>query len=257
MELVDTHAHINDKRLRSIINDVLSRAQAAGVGRIVAVGTTLETSRQCIELAEQYSMVSAAVGIQPNCVAEAAEGDWEEIAKLFDHPDVCAIGETGLDRHWNDTPFAQQEDYFDRHLQASQATGLPFIVHMRECGEDVEKMLLQARERGPLKGVMHSFTGDIELMFRCVELGLYISFAGMVTYKTSSELRKVMVEVPDDRLLIETDSPYLSPEPKRNQRPNEPALVVHTAQCLADSRGIAVEELANIATQNAHALFSF
>ena len=168
---------------------------------------------------------------------------------------MVALGETGVDRYWDYTPFAQQQDYFDRHLQLSQQLQLPFIVHMRECGEDILQMLREARQRGPLQGVMHSFTGDTALARECLDLGLYISFAGMVTFKKSTELRAVAAEIPDDRLLLETDAPYLSPHPHRGQRPNEPALLVHTATCLAEVREVSLETLTQQTTTNASTLF--
>ena len=164
-------------------------------------------------------MVSAAVGIQPNYVAEAAAGDWDQVVRLAEANKVVALGETGLDRYWDYTPFSVQEDYFDRHLRLSQQTSLPFIVHMRECGDDILRMLTEARRRGELQGVMHSFTGDAELANACLELGLYISFAGMVTFKKSAALRSVATQIPADRILIETDAPYLSPHPKRSPQP--------------------------------------
>jgi TatD DNase family protein len=148
-----------------------------------------------------------------------------------------------------------QQEYFDRHLRLSQQRDVPFIVHMRDCGDEIVAMLRTAHDRSPLRGVMHSFTGDEALAEQCLELGLYISFAGMVTYKKSDELRRVAASIPDDRLLIETDSPYLSPHPKRGQRPNEPALVVHTAECLAEVRGASLESLAEQTTENARRLF--
>ena len=255
MELFDTHSHINDRRLCHDLPEVLQRARKASVTRVVAVGTSWETSQACAELAATYPEVYAAVGIQPNCVHEAGEGDWERVLGLLASPHVIALGETGLDRYWDDAPFDRQQDYFDRHLRASQSNDIPFIVHMRECGDDVLAMLTEARQRGPLRGVMHSFTGDLPLMEACVELGMYISFAGMVTFKKSDELRAVARAVPADRLLIETDAPYLSPEPHRKIRPNEPALVTHTAACLAAERGVTVEDLAGTTTKNANALF--
>ena len=140
-------------------------------------------------------------------------------------PGVVAIGETGLDRYWDFTPFDMQQDYFDRHLRLSQERGLPFIVHMRDCDEDILVMLREAHRRGPLNGVMHSFTGSRAMAEECLAMGLYISFAGMVTYKKSDELRAIAAAVPDDRILVETDSPYLSPEPVRKIKRNEPAHV--------------------------------
>ena len=229
----------------------MSRAKAAGIEEILSVGTTVESSRRSLEFAEKFEGVYASAGIHPNHAAEAGPNDWNEIVALASRSGVKALGETGLDRHWNDTPFPMQQDYFDRHLRLSQQTGKPFIVHLRECGEDVLAMLQEARRRSPLAGVMHSFTGDATLAAACLELGLYISFAGMVTYKKSTDLREVACTIPADRILVETDSPYLSPEPLRGKRPNEPARVVHTAECLAAARGVSAAEFAAQTTANA------
>jgi TatD DNase family protein len=255
MDLVDTHAHLDDKQLRSQMDQVLSNARDAGVVAIIAVGTTAATSQACVELAGQYDPVYASVGIQPNYCGETTGDDWDRIVALSKRPKVVALGETGLDRYWDDCPFGVQQDYFDRHLRLSQATGLPFIVHMRNCQEEVLVMLREAGSRGPLRGVMHSYTGDLAGALECVSLGMHISFAGMVTYKKSDELRSVAAAIPADRLLIETDSPYLSPHPERSVRPNQPALIRHTAACLAEVRGTTLAELARQTRSNARALF--
>ncbi len=254
MELFDTHAHLDEEQLLPRLDEIILRAREAGVVSLVAVGTTAESSRQCVQIAHQHG-IYAAVGLQPNYCSEVSSRDWGQVVKLASDPRVVALGETGLDRYWDYSPFEIQEDFFDRHLQASQSMDLPFIVHMRDCGVDILRMLSQARRRGPLCGVMHSFTGDVELMRACVELGLYISFAGMITFKKSDDLRDVAAAVPDDRLLIETDAPYLSPHPKRAQRPNEPSLLVHTAACLAEQRGLRLPEFAAMTTANAKRLF--
>ncbi|MEM8864730.1 MAG: TatD family hydrolase [Planctomycetota bacterium] len=253
--LFDTHAHLDQDNFADDRLAVVERAKAAGVTRMLAVGVTADSSRDCIALAKEYEPIAAAVGIQPNYVAEAGTDDWDAIVQLASEPQVVALGETGLDRYWDDTPFDQQQDYFDRHLRLSQTTGLPFIVHMRECEADIMAMLREAYERGPLRGVMHSFTGDAAMAAECVDLGLHISFAGMVTFKKSDDLRAVAATVPADRLLVETDSPYLSPEPVRKIRRNEPAHVAHTARCLAEVRGVPFEQLAAQTFANAEALF--
>lgn len=255
MTLFDTHAHLDDEQFDEVRDDVIARAQEAGVVSMVAVGTTAPSSKKCIDLAARYDSVFAAVGIQPNCCAQAGPGDWDEVVRLTSQPKVVALGETGLDRYWDYTPLDVQQDYFDRHLRLSQERDLPFIVHMRDCGDDILAMLREAAHCGPLRGVMHSFTGDAALAAECLELGLYISFAGMVTYKKSEELRQVAATIPNDRILIETDSPYLSPHPKRGQRPNEPALIQHTAACLAEVRGVENVEFARQTTVNAQRLF--
>ncbi len=207
-----------------------------------------------MELSAEHPGVFAAVGIQPNYAAQAKPGDWQQIVTLAARPKVVAIGETGLDRHWDYTPFGVQQDYFDRHLRLAQARGLPFVVHTRESDADVLAMLHEAARRGPLTGVMHSFTGSADTAAECVALGLYISFAGMVTFKKSDALRVVAASIPADRILVETDSPYLAPHPMRGKR-NEPANIVHTAACLAAARGQSDIEFAAQATANARRLF--
>jgi TatD DNase family protein len=254
MRLFDTHAHLDDEQLLPQVELVVERAMAAGVDAIVAVGTTAASSAQCVRLAEQFDSVYAAVGIQPNYGAEAAEDDWKQIEQLSQHPRVVAIGETGLDAYWDFTPFEAQQRLFAQHLDLAQRRSLPFIVHMRDCGPQIVESLRACRG-DEWRGVMHSFTGDVELARECLQLGMYISFAGMVTFKKSLELREVAKTIPDDRLLIETDSPYLSPHPKRGVRPNEPSLITHTAACLAEVRGVSVDELARMTTANAQRLF--
>lgn len=255
MSLFDTHAHLDDEAFDEIRGEVVQRAIEAGVKTMLAVGCTAESSKKCVALAQEFPQVYAAVGVQPNYTHEAVPADWETICELARHERVIAIGETGLDRYWDYAPFEMQEDWFDRHIRLSQETGLPFIVHMRDSGVDIVRMLTAARERGPLSGVMHSFTGDEKLAQQCLELGLYISFAGMVTFKKSNDLRTVAATIPADRILVETDSPYLSPHPHRSKRPNEPAMVVHTANCLAETRGESPESFADLTTTNAKALF--
>jgi TatD DNase family protein len=255
MKLFDTHAHLDQPEFDADRADVVARAKAAGVAQMISIGTTADTSEVCVRLAGEYHGTYAAVGIQPNYVAQAQPGDWERVVGLVDRPGVVAIGETGLDRYWDFTPFGEQQDYFDRHLRLSQERGLPFVIHMRDCDEDILVMLREARRRGPLAGVMHSFTGSRAMMEECVAMGLYISIAGMVTYKKSTELRDIAAAVPAERILVETDSPYLSPEPVRKIKRNEPAHVRHTAACLAEVRGVSLEEFAALTTANAERLF--
>ena len=256
----DTHTHLDQEEFDSNRADIIAAAHCAGVLGMVAVGTTAMSSRKCVRIARQFDGVFAAVGIQPNYVAESADHDWERIVRLVDErrPEgskIVAIGETGLDRHWDYTPFGQQQNYFDRHLRLSQDRQIPFIVHMRDCDEDILEMLTEARKRGPLHGIMHSFTGDQAMATECVELGMHISFSGMVTFKKSGSLRECAATIPNDRLLLETDSPYLAPEPIRSKRPNQPAYLRHTAECLAKVRGVTLETLAEQTTRNARSLF--
>ncbi len=255
MELFDTHAHLDQPEFNDDRPAVVERAKAANVENILAIGISAETSRASVDLASQFSGVYAAVGMQPNYLKDANEGDWDRVVAMLDEPGVVAIGETGLDRYWDFTPFDLQQDYFDRHIRLSQERGLPFIVHMRDCDEDILVMLREARKRGPFNGVMHSFTGGQAMADECLAMGLYISFAGMVTYKKSADLRAIAATIPNDRILIETDSPYLSPEPVRKIKRNEPAHVLHTAACLAEVRGVTLDEFARQTTANAKRLF--
>jgi TatD DNase family protein len=257
MQLFDTHAHLYDAKLVDRLDEVLQLAAQHSVTRMIAVGCSAGSSRQCIEIASQHAGVFASVGVQPNYCHEALEGDWEAIVEMCEDPNVVALGESGLDLYWKDCPFELQQDYFGRHWKLSLQTGLPVIIHTRECeAEMVRDLSLHATESGgQLHGVMHSFCGDWATAKACLDLGLYISFAGMVTYKNAQSIRDVAAQIPIDRLLIETDSPYLSPEPKRSHRPNEPALVLHTAECLARVRECSLIDIAEATTANALRLF--
>jgi TatD DNase family protein len=253
--MIDTHCHLDQDEFRDDLDAVLERAHKAGVEAMVAVAVTAESSETIVRSLATRPSVYAAVGIHPNYTHQAIAGDWKRVVALVDEPRVVGLGETGLDKHWDYAPFPLQQDYFDRHLRLSQQTGLPFITHTRDCESDVMAMLEEARRRGPLTGVMHSFTGGPETAARCIELGLYISFAGMITFKKSDELRRTSATIPLDRLLIETDSPYLAPHPNRGKR-NEPANVVLTAQAVAEARGLSPEEVDRATTANAKRLFA-
>jgi TatD DNase family protein len=254
--LIDTHTHLFDERFRKDLPTVLERAAAAGVERVVCLGIDRESSLESVALANRYPLVVSAVGIQPNHVAETKPGDWEEIVRLAEtEPRVVAIGETGLDRYWDRAPFPLQEDYFARHIELARRQGKPFVIHCREAEADVVRMLrAEFASRGNIKAVMHSFSGDMETARACLEMGLYISFAGMVTYPTAQNLRDIAKEVPLERLLVETDCPYLAPQPVRGKR-NEPSFVSHTAALLAKVKGVPVAELEEHTTRNARALF--
>src|ERR1051326_9127610 len=254
--LIDTHAHLDDEKLKVDLPDVVARARQAGLIRVIPIAPTAASTRACLEIAQAYAdFVHASAGIHPNHAAEASPTDWDEVASLATDPRVVAIGETGLDRHWDFTPFALQEDYLARHLALSRQLHKPIVIHCREAEADMLRMLRAEYERhGNILGVMHSFSGDWAFAQECLGLGLHVSFAGMVTYKNAASLRDVAAKVPADRLLVETDSPYLAPAPKRGQR-NEPANVVHTATCLAGVRGVSLADLAAFTTNNARRLF--
>ena len=252
--LVDTHAHLADLALAADIDGVLGRAAEAGVVQVVAVGTTAEDGARLLEGTAGRAGVFATVGIHPNHAAAAAPGDRDRVVALADSPRVVAIGETGLDRHWKDTPFALQQEYFDFHLDLARDLDLPVIIHCRESADDI---LAQLRRRGvPIRGVLHSFTGDPDQARAFLELGLMLSLAGMITFanKSLDPLRRAAAAIPSDRLLVETDSPYLSPHPFRG-KVNEPARVAITAARLSEIRGIGPVEFAAATTANARRLF--
>lgn len=254
-EFIDTHAHLDDERFAGDLPAVLERARRVGLSRVVTVGTTAASSLVCVELAKQNPLLVATVGLQPNHVAQAAAEDWDQICQLADQAGVVGIGETGLDRYWDYTPFSLQEEYFVRHLELARRRRLAVVIHCRQAEADVVRLLRADFERhGPLPGVMHSYSGDQATAEACLAMGLYLSFAGMVTYKNAQALRAVAARVPLERLLIETDSPYLAPLPVRGRR-NEPAHLVHTAACLAETLGASVALLAQHTTRNARELF--
>ena len=258
MSFTDTHVHLDQDEFDADRQAVIARARRADVEAILCVGISADSSDATVRLAEQSDDVYAAVGIQPNQCAEAAAGDWDRIVAMADRPQVVALGETGLDRHWDFTPFDVQEDYFRRHLQLARRRDLPVIIHCREAEDDLLPMLREAATSGPLRGVLHAFSGDEAMAAECLRLGLHVSFAGMVTYRNKKfePLRAIAASIPDDRILIETDSPYLVPHPLRGkQRRNEPAHVVHTAQCLAELRGVDLQQFAAATTANARRLF--
>ncbi len=254
LPLFDTHAHLNLDAFDGIVDAVVGRARDAGLVGITVIGTDAESSQIACDLAADYpGFLHAAVGIQPNSVAHAGDADWRTIEALAAFPGVRGIGETGLDCYWEETPLQAQADYFDRHIQLARQTGLPMVIHMRDSGELIVEQL--RRQTSLPAGVMHSFTGDWPLAEACLALGLSLSFAGMVTFKNNQVLREVAQRVPEDRLLVETDSPYLSPEPLRGRRPNEPARVEHILRCLASVRGVTPEYLAEVTTANAKRFF--
>ncbi len=255
MEWFDSHAHLSYADLASDLDRYLAIAQAEGLVGVIAVGTDVSSSRACVELAEKNPMVWASVGIHPNESAKEQAGDWEVIQHLAQHPRVVALGETGLDLYWDDAPLPIQQASFRRHLQFSEETGLPVVIHTRDCEAEMLMALQEFGQKGPLRGVMHSFTGSWETARACLDWGLYISFAGMATYKNAESIRQVASQVPADKILVETDCPFLSPHPCRGQRPNHPALVVHTGRCLAGVRRVGEREFAAQTTENARRLF--
>lgn len=251
--LIDTHAHLSYKQFARDRAEVIQRARDAGVGRIISVGFDLESSRWSLEFARRHPGVNAAVGVHPHDAAAVDEAAWSELERMARDPSAVAVGETGLDYYRDLSPRPAQQGAFRRHIALARAVARPLIVHDRDAHEDVIRILTEegAREVGV---VMHCFSGDWELAHRCLELGFYISLAGPVTFHNSRQSQEVARRVPLDMLLLETDCPYLAPEPFRGKR-NEPAFVRIVAERVAELRGIDPETLAEATTANAARLF--
>jgi TatD DNase family protein len=254
MDFFDSHCHLDPMRYGVELPDVLERARRAGVAGLAVIGTRAADSEAAAALATREPGLVAAAGIHPNDAAEAEPGEWDQIVALVESGRVAAVGETGLDWYRTTAPPDLQRDFFDRHIRLAQRTGLPLVIHTRESTPDCLAMLREAVGRGPLAAILHSFTGTAAEAAEAVELGCHLGFAGMVTFRSAADLREVAKTVPLERLLIETDSPFLSPEPLRGKR-NEPANVVHTAACLALARGEPLSALAAATTANARRVY--
>ena len=254
VEFFDSHCHVDPMRYGGDIEDVLSRARAAGVSRMTVVGTRAADSEAAVRLSEKEEGVFCAAGIHPNDADDVDEEEWSRVRSLIDSGKVIAVGETGLDWFRDVASRESQTSFFERHIALSQSAGLPLIIHTRDSIRDVLDILTKAVKDGPTTGVLHAFSGTADEAVEAIELGFYIGFAGMVTFRSAESLRQVAKTVPLDRLLVETDSPFLSPEPLRGKR-NEPSHVVHTARCLANIRGESIEVFAAATTANACRLF--
>ncbi len=256
--LVDTHAHLMDEQFAADRDQVLARAAEAGVVAIVCVGYDLASSRAAVDLAERFPQLVATVGVHPNYAAQAGPGDFETIAALARHPRVVAVGETGLDHYRQFTPPELQLEWLRRHLRLAAETGLPVVIHCRDAAEAVGEELeawaatLGSRERPP--GVLHCFAGDERLAARCTRWGFLLSFAGPLTFRREGALVDAARRATADQLVVETDSPYLAPAPRRGQR-NEPAWVRLTFTRIAEVRGAEPAALARQTTRNAARLF--
>ncbi len=253
--LVDTHCHLDYHKLASDIDDIVARAVEAGVTRMIIPALDLDSVKATLELAERFDEIYAAVGVHPNSAADWQDKWIDPLRTAARREKVVAIGEIGLDYYWDKTPADIQHRAFALQLDLAGELGLPAIVHNREADADTLRFLaaspLAGRERA---GVLHSFAGDWAFAKQILDLGFYIGFTGPLTFKKADELRDVAARVPLDRILIETDSPYQTPEPYRGKR-NEPAYVRFVAQRLAEERGRSLEEIAAITTANAERLF--
>ncbi len=255
MMLVDSHCHLDFPDFADELDEVIARARQAGVCVMQTISTRLSRFSEVSGIAEAHDGIYCSAGVHPHHVAE--EGIWPacEITALADHPCVIGIGETGLDYHYDNSPREAQRRSFREHIQASRSTGLPLIVHTRSADEDTMSILEEETETGgPFPGLIHCFSASRDLAVRSLQLGLSISISGIVTFRNASDLRDIVRDVPLDRLLVETDAPFLAPVPKRGKR-NEPALVVHTARCVAELKDVSEGELAAVTTDNFFRLF--
>lgn len=253
--LVDSHCHLNYEGLRDDTDAVIARARAAGVDAMLTINTKLREYDAVVALTERYEDVFGTVGIHPH---EAENEAGVAVAALVErtlHPRIVGIGETGLDYYYDNAPRDLQKTSFQAHIEAAQQTGLPLVVHSRDAEADTTDMLKRALENAPLNAVIHCFTGSMAFMKEMVALGFYISMSGIVTFKSARALQAVAREIPDDRLLIETDSPFLAPVPHRG-RLCEPAFVADTARFLGQLREVDHEALADLTSRNFFRLFS-
>ena len=254
MTFVDTHAHLYDERYDDDRADVIARAVEAGVTQIISMGDTMAASAQVVADAEQYPTLYAAVGIHPESACVLTDAERAQLLAWAQHPKVVAIGEIGLDYYWEKDPQvrAVQCELFVVQLNLARAAGLPVCIHDREAHGDT-LALLKAEGQG-LTGVLHCYSGSLEMARELWKMGYYIGIDGPLTYKNAAKLPDIVREAPQERLLIETDSPYLAPVPLRGKR-NEPAYLVHIAAKIAELRGESVEEVAAYTTENARRLY--
>lgn len=262
--LIDTHAHLCYPDFADDLPRIVERARAAGVERIVSIATTLEDARKTLTMAQQSNSVFASVGLHPGEISNAALGNVKELAALASKPKVVAIGETGLDYYRDAKDDAtlrqQQKDLFWAQLQLAKERRLPVVIHNRAAEADVLEILRAHAEGLPKDwrpwGVMHCFSGDERFALDCLEIGLFISYTGILTFKNAAALRDVAKTVPLECVMLETDAPYLAPQPHRGKR-NEPAYIPLIAETLAQTKGVGVEEVARVTTENAQRLFHF
>jgi TatD DNase family protein len=253
--LVDSHCHLDFPDFADELDAVVARAQAAGISRMVTISTRVRRHDQVLAIAERFPDVFCSVGTHPHNAHEETDVTTAELVERARHPKVVAIGEAGLDYHYDYSPRDAQERSFRAHIAAARETKLPLVIHAREADGDIGRILQEETARGAFPAVLHCFTGGRDLAMRAIALGLSISFTGILTFKRSDDLRAIAAELPTDRILVETDAPYLAPGKFRGKR-NEPSYVVETARVLAETRGTSFEDIARQTTENFFRLFS-
>src|SRR6516225_1623928 len=253
--LVDSHCHLDFPDFSGDLDAIVARAAQAGIGRIVTISTRVRRLSELIAIAKRFPNVYCSVGTHPHHADEEDGIAPEELIELTGHPKVVALGEAGLDYFYdNGSPQAQARG-FRAHIAAARATGLPLVVHTRDADEDCGRILQEEAAKGPFRAVLHCYTSGRGLAMKAIELGLYIGFTGILTFKKSEALRALAAELPADRIMVETDAPYLAPGKFRGKR-NEPAYVVEVAKVLAEARGVSLEEISRQTTENFFRLFS-
>jgi TatD DNase family protein len=253
--LVDSHCHLDFPDFSNELDDVVARARAAGIARMVTISTRVRRFTDVLAIAERFADVYCSVGTHPHHAHEELEITAADLVAHTRHPKVVALGEAGLDYHYDNSPRDVQERGFRTHIAAARETGLPLVIHSREADADTARILEEETGQGAFPAVLHCFTGGPDLARRAIALGLSISFTGILTFKNSTALRAIAAELPADRILVETDAPYLAPAPFRGKR-NEPAYVVETAKVLAETRGVSFDEIAQRTSENFFRLFS-
>jgi TatD DNase family protein len=252
--LIDSHCHLDFPDFAADLDAIMERAAAAQIARIVSISTRLRQFDQLLAIVERFANVFASIGTHPHYAHEELDVTVEELVERSQHPKVVAIGEAGLDYHYEYSPREAQEIGFRRHIAAARATGLPLVIHAREADADIARILEEESGKGAFGAVLHCFTASRELALRAIDLGFYVGFTGILTFKKSEELRAIAAELPADRILVETDAPYLAPGKFRGKR-NEPSYVTETARTLAATRGVTFDEIARQTTENFFRLF--
>ncbi|UCI24071.1 TatD family hydrolase [Mesorhizobium sp. B2-8-5] len=253
--LVDSHCHLDFPDFAEERAAIVARALAAGIGRMVTISTRVRRFQQILEIAETFNEVYCSVGTHPHNAAEELDVTADELVRLSDRPKVVAIGEAGLDYYYDKAPRDAQAQGFRTHIAAARRTGLPLVIHSRDADDDMAAILEDETGKGAFPFILHCFSSGRRLAEVGVALGGYVSFSGILTFKNSTELRAIAADVPRDRLLVETDAPYLAPVPHRGKR-NEPAYVANTAKVLAETIGVSEAEIADITTGNFFGLFT-
>ena len=253
--LIDTHCHLDFPDFAAERDDIVARAHAAGVKQMITISTRVRKFPEILAIAEKYPTVFCSVGTHPHNADEELDIPVSELIELARHPRVVAIGEAGLDYFYDNAPREAQAIGLRNHIAAARETGLPLVIHSRSADEDMAAIVTEETGKGAFPFLLHCFSSGPELARVGVELGGYVSFSGILTFPKSEELREIAKTVPLERMLVETDAPYLAPKPFRGKR-NEPAYVAHTAAVLAETLGISAEEIARITTENAFRIFS-